>query len=134
MSLDLTPLRNAIARLEEGLERYRRDVADTQIRDGLIQRFEFTYEFAHKFLKRHLADISANPAAFAEMSFADLIRAGSDAGLLQKGWPAWRVYRDMRSKTSHTYDELVAVDVVAAIPDFLEEAKFLLARLEDRRG
>jgi nucleotidyltransferase substrate binding protein (TIGR01987 family) len=134
MSLDLTPLRNAIARLEEGLARYRRDTADTQIRDGLIQRFEFTYEFAHKFLRRYLADNSANPAAFAEMTFPDLIRSGSDAGLLIKGWPAWRLYRDMRSKTSHTYDEAVAVEVVAAIPDFLEEAEYLLARLEERRG
>jgi hypothetical protein len=79
MSLDLTPLRNAIARLEEGLERYRRDTADTHIRDGLIQRFEFTYEFAHKFLRRHLA-------------------------------------------------------LSAAIPDFLEEAIYLLARLQERQG
>jgi len=27
-----------------GWVRYERDVADTQIRDGLIQRFKFTYE------------------------------------------------------------------------------------------
>jgi nucleotidyltransferase substrate binding protein (TIGR01987 family) len=134
MGLDLSPLQNAIARLEEGLARYRRDTADTQIRDGLIQRFEFTYEFAHKFLRRYLAMTSANPAAFAEMSFADLIRSGSDAGLLARGWPAWRVYRDMRSKTSHTYDEAVAVEVVAAIPDFLEETFHLLARLQERQG
>ena len=134
MNLDLSPLQNAIARLEEGLARYRRDTADTQIRDGLIQRFEFTYEFAHKFLRRHLAAISANPAAFAEMSFADLVRNGSDAGLLDKGWPAWRVYRDMRSKTSHTYDEAVAVEVVAQIPGFLGEAGYLLARLQERQG
>ena len=134
MSLDLTPLRNAIARLEEGLERYRRDTADTLIRDGLVQRFEFTYEFAHKFLRRYLSISAPNPEAIAEMSFPDLVRAGSDAGLLAKGWPAWRVYRDMRSKTSHTYDEAVAIEVVAAIPDFLQEAAYLLARLQERQG
>lgn len=134
MSLDLSPLRNAIARLEEGLERYRRDTADTQIRDGLVQRFEFTYEFAHKFLRRYLAMTAANPADIAEMSFPDLIRTGSEVGLLGKGWPAWRVYRDMRSKTSHTYDEAVAVEVVEGIPDFLEEAAHLLVRLQERQG
>lgn len=37
--IDLTPLSNAVDRLSEGLARYLRDVSDTQIRDGLIQRF-----------------------------------------------------------------------------------------------
>ena len=68
------------------------------------------------------------------MSFADLIRAGSDAGLLAGDWPAWRVYRDMRARTSHTYDEGTALEVVSAIPDFLTEADYLLARLEERQG
>jgi hypothetical protein len=40
MPLDTTPLANAVARLEEGLARYRSDTTDTQIRDGPIQRFE----------------------------------------------------------------------------------------------
>ena len=40
--LDLTPLKNAVNRLAEGLTRYAKDVTDTQIRDGLIQRFEFS--------------------------------------------------------------------------------------------
>jgi hypothetical protein len=35
----------------------------------------------------------------------------------------------MRSRTSHTYAENVALQVVAGIPDFLEEATFLLAHL-----
>lgn len=134
MSLDLTPLQNAIARLEEGLNRYRRDVADTQIRDGLIQRFEFTYELSHKFLKRYLAVTSANPEAVAEMAFADLIRSGCDAGLLRQEWPAWRLFREMRSKTSHAYDEAMALDVVAVIPQFLEEARYLADRLHERQG
>ena len=47
-TLDLTPLERAIARLREGWVRYQQDIADTQIRDGLIQRFAFTYEISHK--------------------------------------------------------------------------------------
>lgn len=42
MTLDPSPLARAVARLREGLERYQRTPADEQIRDGLIQRFEFT--------------------------------------------------------------------------------------------
>ena len=52
--LDFTSLRNALARLKEGYARYESDVSDIQIRDGLIQRYEFTYEISHKMLKRHL--------------------------------------------------------------------------------
>ena len=54
MPLDLTPLTNAVQRLDEGLARYLADTSDTQIRDGLIQRFEFTYELSHKMLKEGL--------------------------------------------------------------------------------
>ncbi len=42
MDLDLSPLLKAIARLQEGFDRYEKDHGDIQIRDGLIQRFEFT--------------------------------------------------------------------------------------------
>jgi hypothetical protein len=38
----------------------------------------------------------------------------------------------MRDKTSHTHDEAVALAVVAEIPDFIAEAKFLSAQLEVR--
>ena len=51
IQLDLTPLDNAIARLDEGWTRYQRDVSDIQIRDGLIQRFEFTYEVSPEQLR-----------------------------------------------------------------------------------
>jgi len=40
--LDISPLVNAVERLREGLERHRREPDDDQLRDGLIQRFEFT--------------------------------------------------------------------------------------------
>ena len=102
MSLDISPLLNALARLQEGWARYQQDISDIQIRDGLVQRFEFTYEISHKMLKRYLEQSSASPDQFDVMPFADLIRTANEQGLLQGDWPAWRGYRDMRSKTSHT--------------------------------
>lgn len=132
MTLDVTPLRNAVARLREGLERYHRDVADTQIRDGLIQRFEFTYDLSHRMLKRFLVATAPSPTEFDDMNFADLIRSGNERGLLRGNWPAWKTYRDMRAKTSHTDDETVAREVVGGIDAFLDEAEFLLARLQER--
>ncbi|WP_206099620.1 nucleotidyltransferase substrate binding protein [Rheinheimera riviphila] len=132
MTLDLTPLHKAIARLEEGLLRYQQDISDTQIRDGLVQRFEFTYEISHKMLKRFLEQTAASPEQFDQMPFADLIRTANEQGLLLGDWPVWRGYRDMRSKTSHTYDEDIALQVVAGIPAFLAEAQFLAAALAQR--
>jgi len=129
MRLDLTPLNNAVARLDEGLERYQSNTADTQIRDGLIQRFEFTYELSHKMLRRHLESSAANPTEFDGADFQYLIRTGCEQGLLLGDWPQWRKFRDMRSKTSHTYDEDVALEVVSGIPGFLKEARYLLERL-----
>ena len=129
IQLDLTPLDNAIARLDEGWTRYQRDVSDIQIRDGLIQRFEFTYEISHKMLRRFLELTSANPAEFDGMAFQDMIRTGNERGLLLGDWPAWRKYREMRARTSHTYDEEVAIEVVKGIPAFQREAAHLLQRL-----
>lgn len=81
-------------------------------------------------LRRFMQATAANPTEFDEADFQYLIRSGNERGLLLGAWPQWRVYRDMRSKTSHTYDEEIAMQVVAAIPDFLEEAKFLLMQLQ----
>jgi nucleotidyltransferase substrate binding protein (TIGR01987 family) len=130
--LDLSPLERAIERLIEGLARYKQDISDTQIRDGLIQRFEFTYEISHKMLKRYLEAVSPTPEQYDDMSFADLIRSSNEQGLLLGAWPDWKGYRDMRSKTSHTYDEDVALEVVAGIPPFLAEAIHLRDQLKAR--
>jgi nucleotidyltransferase substrate binding protein (TIGR01987 family) len=132
MTLDLTALENAVARFDEGLTVLGERPEDTLVRDGVIQRFEFTYELAHKMLKRYLETTSANPAQFDGMAFADLIRTASEQGLLLSGWDAWRDYRHARSLTSHTYDEVKAVLVAEGLAAFLDEARFLLAQLKAR--
>ena len=133
MTLDLTPLINAVKRLEEGLARYQSDISDIQIRDGLIQRFEFTYELSHKMLRRYLEAAAADPTEFDAADFQYLIRSANEQGLLLRAWPEWRRFREMRSKTSHTYDETVALKVVEGIPDFLDEARHLLTELQRRQ-
>ncbi|WP_424411546.1 nucleotidyltransferase substrate binding protein [Pasteurella sp. PK-2025] len=128
----LTPLENAVERLREGLNRYLQDTTDLQIRDGLVQRFEFTYEISHKMLKRYLERISANPEQYDGMTFQDLIRTANEYGLLLGDWSDWKQYRDMRSRTSHTYDENTAILVMNGIPKFLSEAQHLVSTLRER--
>lgn len=133
MTLDFTPLRNAIARLDEGLRRYLADPTDIQIRDGLIQRFEFTYDLSHRSLRRAIEAASANPEEIDQMTFPSLIRTAFEQGLIAGDWNDWQEFRKMRNITSHTYDEAKALEVAAAIPRFLTEATELMARLEKRR-
>ena len=131
--LDLRTLHKALGRLDEGYQRYLLDVRDLQIRDGLIQRYEFTYEISHKMLKRHLEMTSPNPDIFDAMPFADLIRTGNELSILKSDWSAWKLFREMRAKTSHTYDEDIAQTVVQVIPDFIHEARYLAQQLELRQ-
>jgi nucleotidyltransferase substrate binding protein (TIGR01987 family) len=132
MKLDTTSLDNAVRRLREGLARSEREPTDEQIRDGLIQRFEFTYELSHKMLRRYLKEAAASPDEIDRMPFADLIRTANADGLVRGDWPVWRRFREMRARTSHTYDAKVAAQVAAAIPEFLEEAEHLYAELQRR--
>ena len=134
IGLDIKPFVNAIERLREGYERHRREPADEQLRDGLIQRFEFTYELAHKMLRRYLRMVSPSPDLFDQMPFQDLIRSGNEFGLLLGDWPKWRHYRDLRARTSHTYAAKVAIEVVEGIPAFLAEAEHLRDTLVRRLG
>jgi nucleotidyltransferase substrate binding protein (TIGR01987 family) len=133
-NFNISSLRRAVTRLEQGLARYRLDERDEQIRDGLVQRFEFTYELAHKTLRRYLVSIAADATHYADAAFADLIRAGNAHNLLQSEWAQWRTYRALRAKTSHTYDEQIALEVVAIIPLFLAESQYLLDQLQRALG
>lgn len=85
-------------------------------------------------LKRHLEMTSANPEAFDALPFADLIRTGNEQALLKSDWSAWKVFREMRAKTSHTYDEAIAQTVVKVIPAFIEEIKFLVKKFDHLHG
>jgi nucleotidyltransferase substrate binding protein (TIGR01987 family) len=132
MKLDISALERAIARLEEAVATYGQDTTQSLIRDGLVQRFEFAYEISHKLLRRYLAANAIPPELLNGMNFADIIRIGNEHDLLLSDWPRWKSFRDMRARTSHSYDEAVALDVVAGIPAFLDEARFLRDRLRER--
>ena len=136
----LPPLENAIGQLEKSLKFARSPLGQhdpdlfEQLRNSVIQCFEFTYELSHKMLRRFLREVAANPDDFESMSFADLVRTGSEQGLLRSDWGRWKAYRQARTDSSHTYDEKKAAAVYAVAQDFVEEARFLYAKLIDRSG
>lgn len=129
MGLDLSSYVKAISSLEQALDEYYKN-SNSFMRDACIQRFEYTYELSWKMLKRFLESTSPNPIEFDEMSFQNLIRTGSEKGLLLNGWEQWAKYRKARSTTSHVYNEIKAVEVFTEIPGFLLEAQHLLKKLQ----
>jgi nucleotidyltransferase substrate binding protein (TIGR01987 family) len=132
MDLDISALERAIARLEEAVAAYQSDTSHSLIRDGLVQRFEFTYDIGHKLLRRYLTANAISPDLISSMNFADVIRIGNEHSLLLRDWPRWKAFRDRRARTSLGYDEAVALEVVAEIPAFLDEARYLRDRLHER--
>ena len=124
----------ALARLDEALDVADRDPGNTVVRDGLIKRFEFTYEMAIRCLRYRLRQ-GAHPNA-GQFGYRTTVRFAADAGLVQDP-EAWIVFTNSRQNTTHDYNEpvavavAVAVGVAATIPNFARHARLLLDTLSN---
>lgn len=91
------------------------------LRDGCIQRFEFCVELSWKTSMKLLALQTQAPGpAVREMAQNSLI---SDVS-------TWLGFLQARIKTSHSYEEEVAIAVYSEIERFLPELDNLIRRLE----
>mgnify|MGYP006217407835 CR=1 FL=1 len=99
------------------------------LRAGVIQAFEFSYELCMRFLRRVLIERALSADLVQDLSFNDLLRQGADAGLLPDPLQ-WRRWRELRNRTSHSYDEEQAQAIAAETPAFLRDARALLDRLQ----
>ncbi|MDX8395417.1 MAG: nucleotidyltransferase substrate binding protein [Mariprofundaceae bacterium] len=125
--LDFSPLHKALETLDEALGRSVEN--DTLLRDGCIQRFEYTYELAIRMLRRQLEQVSHSKDEIDHASFRDMIRMGAEKGLIDDP-EAWFEFRNKRNITSHTYNENKAKDVFSVIPMFAKKTRLLLNCLE----
>jgi nucleotidyltransferase substrate binding protein (TIGR01987 family) len=130
--LDLSSIQKAVASLDEAVTEYQKNKNNKFVRDATIQRFEYTYELSHKMLKRYLELTEPSAEEIDQMSFPNLIRTGSERGLILTGWDRWKIFRDARNLTSHTYNEKKASEVCDIIPHFLQDAQYLLSQLKGR--
>ena len=137
-SLDLTPLRQSLSSLEDGLDVVR-DLAWFQQQSdkvrhtliaGVIQNFEFVYEISTKMLRRRLEMDALNPSEVDFANFRDVLRIAAEKGLIDNVQD-WFGYRQMRNITTHTYDHQKAQQVFQGTQAFTLDARRLLARLED---
>lgn len=131
MQLELTPFRNALVSLERGLARRRINLADEEVRDACIQRFEYCFELSWKMLKRQIEIELGNTVEVDSYSKRTLFRVAAERGLISSPEP-WFAYLVQRNKTSHAYDARVAAEVAAVLEEFLLDARSVLAVLENR--
>ncbi len=135
--LDYSSLERAVSQLEKsfGYLHSEASVQDPdlreQFRSATIQAFEYTYELAAKMIRRQLAEIVINPAELHEMHFLNLMRLAADAGIIQDA-VRFKVYREIRNITSHTYDPARADEVVSEVKNFLDDMRSLLQELRKR--
>lgn len=131
MNLDLSSFEKALASLERAITRTQAAPNDEELRDCVIQRFEYTYELSWKMLKRQLEQDVPNPAEIDTMGFKDLLREGAVRGLVDN-LEAWFEYRSQRNITSHTYNTEKANQVYQTALRFFVDAGTLLKRLKAR--
>lgn len=96
----------ALGRLDDALAR----PEDEFMRDAIIQRFEFTFEAGWRAMYRWLRGrgIDLDEDAFSTLPEAFKRSVITDAA----AWGAMRKYRNL---TSHTYNQALAVEVVAFV-------------------
>jgi len=116
----------ALTRLKEAVEEFRQNDSDV-VRDGLIQRSEFTYELAWKSTKEVLEEIGIidknSPKTVIKEAYAQKMIVNENNWLL--------MLKD-RNTTSHIYKEELAKEIADRIADYyVQEFDSLLAALTE---
>lgn len=126
---NLEPLERAIGQLERGLTQAASTPSDDLIRDGVIQRFEYTIDLSWKFLQRYLKDIAQIDDAVIRTK-KDLFREAARVRLILDAG-AWIAHYEARNETSHTYNASVAARVFEQARLSVGDARGLLEALRD---
>lgn len=129
--LDLSSLEKALGSLDRAIRRSSGAPGDEELRDAVIQRFEYTYELCWKTLKRLLEREAPTPAEIDMLSFRQLIREGGERGIV-RDVEKWMVFREKRNISSHTYDREKAEEVYKAALEFYPEALALFEEVRKR--
>lgn len=133
--LDYSNLEKAITTLEKAVHSIESIKATSSpeerdlMRDGVIQRFEYTFELAWKTIKRYLEMYGLEKVD--KLTGRDLFRAAFETGLIEDA-SAWFDYLADRNQTSHIYDDIIAAEVFDSAGRFLIDVRFLLAQLQER--
>ena len=117
----LSNFKNALQRLKEAVEQFEQDETNDLLRDGLIQRFEFTYELAWKATREYLKELGIvdrnSPKTVFKEAYAQKIIIDETNWLL--------MLKD-RNTMSHMYSEELSQEIARRIVDNYHRAFELL--------
>lgn len=120
--LILTPLKDALNSLEDILNQ----TIDEYVRDGVIQRFEYTFELAWKMINRYFKEIGIKDIPSGPKP---IIREAAKLGIITSV-DDWFKFLEARNLASHTYNEDFAQNVYLCAKDFPKFVKELIINLE----
>lgn len=128
-TISFEPLEKAMKQLEAGISQSSSDPLNDLMRDGVIQRFEFTMDLCWKLLQRYLKEVVQVDEASIR-SKKDLFREAARIKIIADA-EAWIGHYEARNETSHVYDTERAEKVFNRVPQFFEDAKHLLEQLKN---
>ncbi len=113
--------KKALAQLSDAVEQYHSGSLSMLEEQGVIKAFEFTYELAWNVLK----DYFEYQATGNITGSRDAIREAFSKGLIDEG-EVWMEMIGSRNKTSHTYNQVVAEEILRKIAnDYFPQFKKL---------
>lgn len=125
------PFKKAILTVADAITTRDENPANILYRDACIQRFEYTYELAVRFIYKALKT-KLDTKYIESISFVHLMKEAAKASLIKEPL-IWESFREARNRTSHAYEEKIAIEVSSIIKPFYEHAIFLLDALESGR-
>ena len=127
--MNISALQNALKSLKDAYSEYNK-TQNEYVRDPVIQRFEYTYALAVKFIQRYIELNIPNQEDLSTLTFNQLIRQANEMGILLNDLEQWIIYRQKRNITSHTYNIEKAKEVISIVGKFIEEIEYLITKLK----
>lgn len=125
-TLNFNSLKLAIAQLEKGMRETETHPDSELMRDGVIQRFEYTMDLAWKMMQRYLKSIQVDESVIRSKN--DLFRESARIKIIADA-ETWIGHYAARNETSHDYDTEKADLVYQRVKLFLPDVKALLEAL-----
>lgn len=94
----------AVNRLKEAVAEYSANSSNSVVRDGLIQRFEFTFELSWKAIKEYMLDQGVKN----DLQFPKQVLKSAYENHMINDERTWYKMLEARNSTSHIYDDAVA--------------------------
>lgn len=127
-NLRVDALEAAILQLKKGFLEASKNPSNELMRDGVIQRFEYTMDLAWKLMQRYLKIIQIDESAIRSKN--DIFREAARLKIINNA-EAWIGYYAARNETAHDYNTDKAALVYEKAQLFLPDVTLLLETLRD---